>query len=132
MHIDAVKIGEELRGLQGGVIDTSSLIYLEKIQMLETAADFFQFLLPTGSFFWPVRGGGLRMIIPSCSCSLLCCKKNWMLRGTVRHMPACVQRPVTVLLSGRPGRRFFPCMFGKTGQLVSPRLYSFPCLYSLC
>ncbi len=48
MHIDAVKIGEELRGLQGGVIDTSSLIYLEKIQMLETAADFFQFLLPAG------------------------------------------------------------------------------------
>ena len=48
MHIDAVKIGEELLDLRGGVIDTSSLIYLEKIQMLKTAADVFQFLLPAG------------------------------------------------------------------------------------
>ncbi|RUM34968.1 MAG: hypothetical protein DSY58_07555 [Desulfobulbus sp.] len=48
MKIDAEKTGAELLGLREGVTDTSTLIYLEEIHLLQKAIDCFQLLLPTG------------------------------------------------------------------------------------
>jgi len=47
VNTDAQKIREELIVLRDGVIDTSSLIYLEQIHLLQAAGDFFHFRVPS-------------------------------------------------------------------------------------